>query len=59
VHLHGKNFYPNTGGFPAITPEDVKIQEKYSPGGIFNYPIYPGNARCSKWRKTFAEKVIP
>lgn len=59
VHLHGNNFYPNTGGFPAFDEKDIKNQEQYYPGGIYNFPIFPGKAKCSKWRKVFAEKVIP
>lgn len=59
VHLHGKNFYPNTGGFPAISEADILKQTTYKPGGIYNYPIFPGSAKCSKWRKTFAEQMIP
>lgn len=59
IHLHGKNFYPNTGGFPAISEADINKQLVYKPGGIFNYPIYPGTAKCSKWRKTFSEQIIP
>mmetsp|Transcript_3859 Transcript_3859/g.6558 ORF Transcript_3859/g.6558 Transcript_3859/m.6558 type:complete len:193 (+) Transcript_3859:169-747(+) len=40
VHLHGQQFYPNTGG---VTLEDLKKQEAYHPGGIFNFPLYPGS----------------
>jgi acetoin utilization deacetylase AcuC-like enzyme len=55
VHLHGKQFYPNTGG---ITPESVKGQEKYKPGGIVNVPIYPGVATGVHWRKQFSDIVV-
>ena len=34
-------------------------QERFSPAGIFNFPILPGTATCNSWRKTFAEHVIP
>ena len=52
VHLHGNNFYPNTGG---VEDDKVKQQEQYSPGGIFNFPMFPGTASCNVRRKTIAE----
>ena len=52
VHLHGYGFYPNTG-FEATG------QEHFAPGGIFNYPITPGDATSSKWRKVFSQQIIP
>jgi acetoin utilization deacetylase AcuC-like enzyme len=48
IHLHGKGFYPNTGF-------EEKNQEKYQPGGIFNYPIMPGAATSQKWRKIISD----
>ena len=36
-----------------------EAQKKYAPGGIFNFPIYPGNATSQKWRKKFSNFVIP
>jgi acetoin utilization deacetylase AcuC-like enzyme len=52
VHLHGKQFYPNTGG---ISKQDQEEQEKFSPGGILNIPIYPGAASSYYWRKQFSD----
>lgn len=50
--MHGRGFYPGTGF-------ELGGQQTYKPGGIFNFPIFPGTATASKWRKAFSDKIIP
>lgn len=52
VHLHGKGFYPGTGF-------ELAGQEQFKPGGIYNFPIFPGTAKASTWRKSFSDKIVP
>lgn len=53
MHLHGRGFYPNTGG------SDKPDQDAFRPGGIYNLPLFPGRAAASKWRKKFSDEIIP
>lgn len=49
-------FYPGTGASEENTKSE---DEDVYPGGVFNVPIFPGQATSENWRSEFVEKVFP